>query len=95
MKGTPLTNDKIAELLTKTSTGRGPKGPVTEPRIPDVWFKLHAVIREEGCDNPECEDPRTKPEQGKTNGTNIVVVIKEKHMCRYCFLAGWLSDVAD
>jgi hypothetical protein len=90
VKGTELTSDAIADLLVAPSTGRK-KGPVTEPRIPDVWFKLNHHIREEGCDNEECADPRPRTNKG----VNIVAEIKGKMMCRYCFLGGWLSDATD
>jgi hypothetical protein len=86
--GQPLTNDQIASILAN-SRSRGPKKDPTEPRVIDTWFNLkNHRIREEGCDNPDCLDPR---EEG-TKGVNVVVEVKGVFMCRFCFLAGWKSD---
>lgn len=80
-----LSKDQIKELLA-TERGRGPKVDLTTIRDISSWFKLNAILREEGCDNPNCTDPRTSPDRGR----NVVVLIKGQHMCRYCFLEGWL-----
>lgn len=79
-----LTPDQIAELLKPTRT---PKGISTEPRVIDVWFKQNHLLREEGCDNPDCTDDRPYNDRGR----KIVIKIGDKHMCRFCFLNGWLS----
>lgn len=85
--GQPLTNDQIASILANDKSRKAKKDP-TEPRIIDTWFNLkNHRIREEGCDNPDCVDPRAE----KTRGVNVVTEIQGKFMCRYCFLAGWLS----
>jgi hypothetical protein len=87
--GQPLTNDQIAAIMAG-GRSRGPKKDPTEPRDTNTWFNLkNHRIREEGCDNPDCVDPRTEKQHG---GVNITTEIKGKNMCRYCFLAGWLSD---
>lgn len=82
-----LDMDQIAAALT-SGRSRGPKKDPTEPRETGTWFKLNHVMREEGCENPNCEDPRDKTD----TGTRAVALIKDKYMCRYCFLAGWLSN---
>jgi len=87
--GRVLNNDQIAEILANDRS-RKPKKDPTEPRITDTWFNLkNHRIREEGCDNPDCVDPRDEKAHG---GVNITAEVKGKNMCRYCFLAGWLSD---
>lgn len=90
----PLSDAFIADLLKtekRQSTTRVPKDRF-EPREYSTWWKLSHHIREEGCDNPACSDPRPKTDKG----TNIVVEIPDEkgnttHICRYCYLAGWLS----
>lgn len=86
--GRVLNNDQIAAIMAN-SRSQGPKKDPTEPRNTITWFNLkNQRIREEGCDNPDCVDPRSEG----TRGVNVIAEIKGKCMCRYCFLAGWLSD---
>lgn len=42
------------------------------------------------CWNPNCEDH--KRDKATDRGTNVVVEVKGQYICRYCFLAGYLSD---
>lgn len=77
----------LAEELDKPKGGRGPKQDPTEPRLSVVWFKLSTELRKP-CDNPDCQDPRPKDDRGR----NVTALVKGKHVCRYCFLAGWLSE---
>jgi hypothetical protein len=89
MANKPLNMDQIASIMSQ-SKGRGPTADPTEPRESVIWFKLDHIIREEGCDNPNCEDIRPSEDRG----VNIVAKIKGKHMCRICFLGGWLSETS-
>jgi hypothetical protein len=95
-----LSQDEINALLkeSKTRAKRTPRD-VTEPREVTVWFKLYhhvADFEHNGemvsphCENPDCNDPRNISDQGR----GVVAVIKNKMMCRYCFLDGWLSDAS-
>lgn len=78
--------------------GTRTKRDVTEPREVTTWFRLpHRVadfVNEAGeevtphCENPDCDDPRP----GSDRGRNVIAIVNGKMMCRYCFLAGWLSD---
>jgi hypothetical protein len=86
-----LDMSKITELLEQNKTQeRQPriKKDVTEPREYVVWWRLRHTIRQEGCENPDCNDPRPSTD----HGVNVVAEIKGKKMCRYCFLEGYLSD---
>lgn len=85
---TSLDPDMITKLLAQ-ETERKPRQAkdVTEPRVYGTWWKLRHTIREEGCENPDCVDTRPKGDVG----SNVVALVKGKHMCRYCFLGGWLS----
>lgn len=82
-----LTQEEMAAALT-SGRSRGPRKDPTEPRETGTWFKLNHTMREEGCENPQCEDPRDADDVGR----KAVALIKEKYMCRYCFLSGWLSN---
>jgi hypothetical protein len=86
-----LDNATIAGLLAKDKE-RKPKQPkdVTEPRDYQTWFKLRTTVRENGCENPNCHDPRPKSDYG----TGVVYQIKGQFICRYCFLEGYLSERA-
>lgn len=96
-----LDQAQIASLLKhdaqpKRGGSRVPKD-VTEPREVQVWFKLPHKLADfkfedqditPHCENPNCSDTRPPSDRGR----NIVALIKGKMMCRFCFLAGWLSD---
>jgi hypothetical protein len=92
----PLSDAFIADLLKtekRQNTPRQRKN-VFEPREYSTWWKLPHHIREEGCDNPDCVDTRPRTDKG----TNIIVEVPDKtggvkHICRYCFLGGWLSEL--
>ena|SRR5215475_4129728 len=87
-----LTPEQIQQALA-SGRSRGPKADPTEPRDIGTWYKLNQIIREDCCENPNCEDPRvTKDGKVLNRGAHIVAQVKGKYMCRYCFLAGWLSD---
>ncbi len=87
----PLTPQQARALLLEDANrprrggGGRTKADPTEVREIQVWFKLSHHIREEGCENPDCVDPRPKTD----NGTNIVAMTKGKWICRYCFLSGY------
>ena len=86
-----LTPQQVKALLIedanrpKRGGSGGRKADPTEIREIQVWFKLNHHIREEGCENPECSDPRPATD----NGVNIVAEVKGKWICRYCFLDGY------
>ena len=84
--GTPL-DKEMARIFLAESTTRGPKKDPTEPREIQVWFKLDQFLREAGCENPDCNDPRPETDQG----TQVVAQVNGKYMCRFCFLDGYLS----
>jgi len=96
----PLSQDVIADLLKKeqeqkarkSSGSGGPrkKKDPTEPRDYPTWWKLQQYYGT--CDNPDCEDVRVG---GGPEGHAMVAEIKERKVCRYCFLNGWLSDASD
>lgn len=97
--------DLLAEEAAKPKGGGGgrTKADPTEPREVNVWFKLpHHLCtsdcehrtnenkqsrEEKACWNPECADPRSEDDRG----ANVVAEIKGQWVCRYCFLAGYLS----
>jgi hypothetical protein len=101
-----LSEEEILELLkedakTKFKRGAGKRGPRKEDtsvRLVNVWFKLqHHICMPDcahrtdsptgnACWNPECVDPRERTDRG----VNVVALVNEKWMCRYCFLNGWL-----
>ncbi len=89
----PLSREQAKALLIEDAnkprggSGSRTKADPTLVREYQTWFKLSHHIREEGCDNPNCNDPRIKETD---RGTNVVVQIKDKWVCRYCFLDGWL-----
>lgn len=80
----PLDKDTIMALL---ASGRGTKTKVLERDI-STWFTLNHVRSDDGCENPNCEDPRDKDDSGR----NIVSKVEGQLMCRYCFLHGWLKQ---
>lgn len=74
-------------LLEDASKGRGPTKDTTEPRIAATWFKLTTQLNKP-CENPDCCDTREANDKGRL----VTVQVKGKFMCRFCFLAGWLSS---
>lgn len=85
----PISADKIKQLQSKPVRRGGggvPKDP-TEPRELSTWWKLPQRFGD--CDNPECPDDRP---HRTTAGNTMVAPVKEKNMCRICFLGGWLSS---
>jgi hypothetical protein len=82
-----LNADQIAMIMA--SGRQTKKADPTEPRNATTWFRLNHRILEEGCQNPDCADPRNKDSD---RATNIVAEVKGKLICRYCFLDGYLSD---
>lgn len=78
----PLSPEQIKNLL---QPAKGEKGVKTEPREISVWYKLDHLLREEGCSNPQCVDPRPNGDRGR----HIVIDINGKYCCRYCFLDGY------
>lgn len=83
--------------------GRKAKDP-TEPRTYQTWFALHHVFG--FCENPDCSDERPPIHESvyvenlKTHemlpepstGNKMVASVKDRFMCRICFLVGWLSE---
>jgi hypothetical protein len=76
------------EQIQNIMSSRKPRGLATEPREIGVFYKLNHLLRENGCTNPECVDPRPRGDRGR----NIVIQLGDEYMCRYCFLDGWLSS---
>ncbi len=83
-------------------TTRGPHGPkidLTTIREIPVWMKLNHHLCTPDCEhraqhtgdracwNPNCMDTRNPDDRG----TNIVVLVKEQWICRYCFLGDYLK----
>lgn len=90
MANKKLEQNEIASLLASSGRGSGAvKADPTEPRNTDTWFKLNAVIKESGCENLECVDPRPRNDRG----VNIVAEVRGKYMCRFCYLNLWLSPI--
>lgn len=100
-----LKQEKKRESQPKKGRGGGrTKADPTEPRTINVWFKQshhichpdceHRVdkpgIPDRACWNPDCVDDNEKRRQPR--GDWVVVLIKGEWICRYCFLAGYLSD---
>lgn len=101
MTSKPLDAATIASLLKpapgRTGTRR-PKEDITQNRVVNVWFKLnhHLCVNDcehraqspkgTACWNPDCVDTRDRDNRG----VNMVALVKEQFMCRYCFLDGWL-----
>jgi hypothetical protein len=83
----PISRDAIKALLA-TTRSRVKVDP-TETRDITTWFQLNHHSREEGCENPDCTDPRKPDDRGR----KIVVSVKGQMMCRFCFLAGWLKEI--
>src|SRR5215472_8116871 len=89
-----LTASEIAELLASKGQrrGGGKKDP-TEPRVIDNWWHQdhHFINRDDSkleCMNVNCQDPRKNDPRVRVF---ILAMVKERLMCRYCFLDGWLS----
>lgn len=98
-----ILEDEAKQKTTKKSGGkRGPRADPTEPREINVWFKLshHLCTTEcehreqsptgKACWNPDCVDTRSSDDRG----TNIVAMVHDQNICRYCFLAGYLSPTS-
>lgn len=80
-------NEALALLKEDKARGGGrTKADPTATRDLQTWFKLSHHIKESGCENPECVDPRPKTDKG----TNIVAEVKGQMICRYCFISGYL-----
>ena len=73
----------------KRGGGSHTKRDPTEVRELGTWMKLNHRIKVEGCENPECIDPRPKDTDA---GVQIVVEVKGQFICRYCFLNNYLSN---
>lgn len=89
----PLSRLEALKLLKEDANkprrgGGRTKADPTMVRELSTWMKLNHHIKEDGCDNPNCIDPRPKNDYG----TNICAAVRDKYMCRYCFLAGWYLD---
>lgn len=89
-----LSPEKVNFLLNLPKRGGGRKsGPDTNTRDYATWFSLASKMVDEStgelilCDNPNCEDPAFR---GTGKRRSVVVEINGQHMCRYCFLTGWL-----
>lgn len=80
-----LDSDQIRTLLSGTRTA---KGISTEPREIGIWYKQDHMLRDSGCTNPNCTDPRPRSDSGR----QVVIEFKGEFMCRFCFLDGWLSS---
>jgi hypothetical protein len=85
-----LTREQALQLLREDANkprrgGAGTKRNELEVRELPVWFKANHHLREGGCENPECGDPRPTTNSGR----NVCVLVNNKWMCRYCFIAGW------
>lgn len=103
-----LSHEAVKALLAAPKRKKkGKAGPDTNVRDIATWFALAPKTRSEveqgnavdmKCDNPNCVDPR--PGQisaltGKTIKHQFVVDINGQHVCRYCFLDGWLLENPD
>lgn len=84
-----LDPDFITQLLKKqpASRARKPRDP-HKVRDYNTWWKLQLRIREFGCENENCVDPRPKTDKG----TNICTEVQGKFICRYCYLDGYLGE---
>jgi hypothetical protein len=90
-----MDNAQLRKLLEPPKKGgggkKGPRKPAidVDDRSIMVWFKLahrsydYELHREIKCENPNCIDPRGKKVQ-------MCAEVHGNHMCRFCFLDGWL-----
>jgi hypothetical protein len=85
---TELSLEDIAALDIQIKAPRKNKsGSVnTQNRDFETWFKLRTTFG--FCENPKCTDQRPAK---VAEGNAMVAVVKDKSMCRICFLAGWLK----
>lgn len=85
---TELTLEEIAELDVTTTVGKRKSSKTInlDSRNMETWFKLPTSLG--FCENPNCPDDRPRKVQ---EGNAMVATVKEKHMCRICFLNGWLK----
>lgn len=97
---TPEQIKKLLEAPAPKKRGSKKKGPDTNVRDTQTWFKLAPQAIDENttenlkCDNPNCVD--TRPPRITATGVEVkiqfCVRIKDQLCCRPCFLAGWLLD---
>ncbi len=88
--GMNLSDDQIKALLTSEPKA---KGPTTEPRTIDVFYKLDHLMIDSGCENPNCADPRDHGDLGRKIVVNIPQALgNDTRICRFCFLEGYLSN---
>ena|SRR5947208_13218932 len=99
----PLSSDEIGKLLkqeAESPTKRvNKKAELLEFRLINNWFKLNHHLCTPDCEhrkhaangracwNPGCKDPRSVTDRGMM----IVTEIKGQQVCRYCYLAGYLT----
>lgn len=92
MANKPISDAEIKAILTSQPKE---KGPVTEPRTIENFYRLNHILDQHGCSNPNCVDPRPREDMGR----KIVVAVStpqgEKRICRHCFLQKYLSPNAD
>ena len=82
--GTPLDPTVAEALLASARASQKPDPTLT--RDVTTWFRLNHHRKEDGCDNPDCSDPRPPTDKGRM----IIIYLKgNKACCRFCFLAGW------
>lgn len=87
----PIDKDMAKAILQGS---RVAKGPQTEPRTIEVWYRLNQFQREKGCDNPHCVDVRPRDDLGRKIVTKVMSQEPgqgEHYICRPCFLSGYLS----
>jgi hypothetical protein len=97
MSLTPAQIKALLELPSRKRGGSRKKKSVDfldpETRNYEQWFKLshHMLDQETGyrleCDNPTCQDPR--PARGNAH-LMMVAEVLGVHMCRNCFIGGYL-----
>lgn len=87
-----LSPQQIADLLAGVGKRGGTKD-TTEPRTFENWFKqdLIFVHRKDNpelkCMNDLCLDPRAE------DAVIVLIHIKNRLMCRFCFLDGYMSGL--
>lgn len=84
----PIDAAAIQKLLNQPKKAGRRAKKVIDTTIRTYTLFFTKLDRKEGtCENPNCEDPR------KGSGRRIMVVnIRDKDMCRYCFLSGYGSE---
>ena len=82
----PTLFNKLIKEPTQRGGRRAKKVIDTTIRTYTLFFTK--MDRKQGvCENPDCEDPRRG-----SDSVIMVVNIRGKDMCRYCFLAGYGSE---